>query len=72
VKNVNFSKGLGKELVYTYNSNLGATKSKEIMIRNNTDLFIIIFTAQKDEFDEFSSTINRVIDSFQLTAAKLS
>jgi hypothetical protein len=72
VKDVNFSKALGKELVYTYNSNLGATKSKEIMIRNNTDLFIVIFSAQKDEFDEFSPTINRVIESFQLTATKKS
>ena len=72
VNDMNFSKGLGKELVYTYISNLGATKSKEIMIKNNTQMFIIIFTAQKDEFDEFSPLVNKVIDSFQLTAAKLS
>lgn len=72
VNDVISTKGFGKELVYTYNSNLGPTKSKEIMIRNNTHLFFIIFNAQKDEFDEFSPTVNRVIDSFQLTAAKLS
>ncbi len=72
VNDMNFTKGFGKELVYTYISNLGATKSKEIMIKNNTHLFIIVFTAQKDEFDEFSPTVNRVIGSFRLTAAELS
>jgi len=72
VNDMNFSKGLGQELVYAYNSNLGETKSKEIMIKNNTHLFMIIFTVQKDEFDEFSPKVNRVIDSFQLTTAKLS
>jgi hypothetical protein len=72
VNDMNFTKSFGKELVYTYNSNLGPTKSKEIMIKNNTHLFIIVFTAQKDEFDEFSHTVNSVIDSFRLTGAKLS
>ena len=71
VNDMNFPKFLGKELIYTYNSNLGATKSKEIMIRNNTHLFEIMFTTQKDEFDKFSPTINRIIDSFQISTVKL-
>ncbi|MDN5844688.1 MAG: hypothetical protein L0H53_00265 [Candidatus Nitrosocosmicus sp.] len=71
VNDTNFSKGLGKELIYSYSSNLGTTKSKEIMIKNKTQMFMIIFIAQKDEFDEFLPTVNRVIDSFQLTAAKM-
>ena len=71
INDMNFSKSLGKELVYSYNSNLGTTKSKEIMIRNNSHLFEIIFTSQKDEFDKFSSNINRMIDSFYLGNVKL-
>lgn len=71
VNDMNFSKISGKELLYTYNSNLGATKSKEIMIRNNTYLFEIIFTTQKDEFDKFSPIINRIIDSVRLNNVKL-
>jgi hypothetical protein len=68
---MNFSKSLGKERVYSYNSNLVPTESKEIMIRNNTHLYEFIFTAQKDEFEKFSSNINRIIDSFYLAIAKL-
>ncbi len=71
LKDMNFSKSLGKELVYSYDSNLGPTESKEIMIRNNTHLYEIIFTTQKDEFDKFSSNINRIIDSFYLGNVKL-
>jgi hypothetical protein len=71
VNDMNFSKISGKELLYTYNSNLSATKSKEIMIRNNTYLFEIIFTTQKDEFDKFSPIINRIIDSVRLSNVKL-
>ncbi len=71
LNDINFSKILGKELIYTYNSNLGATKSKEIMIRSTTHLFQIIFTTQKDEFDKFSPDIDRIIDSFHLTNVKL-
>ena len=71
VNDMNFSKISGKELLYTYNSNLGATKSKEIMIRNNTYLFEIIYTTQKDEFDKFSPIINRIIDSVRLSNVKL-
>jgi hypothetical protein len=68
---MNFSKSLGKERVYSYNSNLVPTESKEIMIRNNTHLYEFIFTAQKDEFEKFSSNINRIIDSFYPGIAKL-
>jgi hypothetical protein len=46
VYNTNFSNFLdGKELIYTFDSNLGATKSKEVMIRSKTRLIVIIFTA---------------------------
>ncbi len=68
---MNFSKISGKEILYTYISNLGATKSKEIMIRNNTYLFEIKFTTQKDEFDKFSPIINRIIDSVRLSNVKM-
>ena len=64
VNDMNSSKIFGKDLIYTYYSNLGPTKSKEIMIRNNTDLFKIIFTTQTDEFDKFLPSINKIIDSF--------
>jgi hypothetical protein len=54
VNNINFSNFLdGKELIYTFDSNLGATKSQEVLIKSKTHLFVIIFTAQKDEFDNF-------------------
>lgn len=71
VNDLNTSKILGKDLIYTYYSNLGPTKSKEIMIRNNTDLFKIIFTTQTDEFDKFLPSINKIIDSFQIGTTKL-
>ena len=53
----------GKELIDTFDSNLGATKSKEVMIKSKTHLFVIIFTAQKDDFDKFSPTIHKIINS---------
>ncbi len=48
VDDMNFSKVLGKKIVYTYTSNLGATKSEEVMIRSSTNIYKIIFTTQKD------------------------
>ena len=71
VNDMNSSKIFGKDLIYTYYSNLGPTKSKEIMIRNNTDLFKIIFTTQTDEFHKFLPNINKIIDSFQIGTTKL-
>ena len=71
VNDMNSSKIFGKDLIYTYYSNLGLTKSKEIMIKNNTDLFKIIFTSQTDEFDKFLPSINKIIDSFQIGKTKL-
>ncbi|TVP41605.1 hypothetical protein [Candidatus Nitrosocosmicus arcticus] len=68
---MNVSKVYAKELLCTYGSNLGATKSKDIMIKNITNLFVIIFTAQKDEFDKFSPNINNMIESFRLSAVNL-
>ena len=64
---INFMNFLdGKELIYTYDSNLGATKSQEVMIRSKTDLFVIIFRSQKDEFEKFSPTIHKIINSFRV------
>jgi hypothetical protein len=54
------------QITYRTYSNLGPTKSKEIMIRNNTDLFKIIFTTQTDEFHKFLPSINKITDSFQI------
>ena len=71
VSDMNVSKAYRKELLYAYDSNLGATKSKEIMIKNITNLFVIIFTAQKDEFGKFSPNINNIIDSFRLSTVNL-
>ena len=71
VNDTNVSKVYGKELLYTHDSNLGGTKSKEIMIKNSTNLFVIIFTAQEDEFDKFSPNINNIIESFRLSAVNL-
>jgi hypothetical protein len=46
VNNINFMNFLdGKELLYTFDSNLGATKSKEVMIKSKIRLFVITFTA---------------------------
>ncbi len=59
------------QITYRTYSNLGPTKSKEIMIRNNTDLFKIIFTTQTDEFYKFLPSINKIIDSFQIGTTKL-
>ena len=67
VNNINFSNFLdGKELIYSFDSNLGATKSQEVLIKSKTHLFVIIFTAQKGEFDKFSPNINKIINSFRL------
>ena len=71
VNDIDISNVLGKELIYTFDSNLGTTKSKEIMIKNNTHLFVIVFTAQKDEFDKSSININKLLDSFRLKTANL-
>jgi hypothetical protein len=72
VNNITFSNFLdGKELIYTFDSNLGATKSKEVMIKSKTHLFVIIFTAQKDEFDKFSPTIHKIINSFRVNPNEL-
>jgi hypothetical protein len=46
VNNITFSNFLdGKEMVYTFHSNLGATKSQEVMIKSKIRLFVITFTA---------------------------
>ena len=71
VNDIDISNVLGKELIYTFDSNLGTTKSKEIMIKNNTHLFVIVFTAQKDEFDKSSININKLLDSFRLNTVNL-
>lgn len=71
VNDINNSGILGKELLYTYDSKLGTFKTKEIMIKTETDLFVIIFTTQKQEFEKFTPIINRMIDSFQLNSSKL-
>ncbi|MDF0682676.1 MAG: hypothetical protein P0116_17085, partial [Candidatus Nitrosocosmicus sp.] len=60
VNDMNSSKILGKDIIYTYNSNLGPKKSKEVMIRNNADLSKIIFTPQTDEFDKFLPSIYKL------------
>jgi hypothetical protein len=73
LNNINFSNVLnGKELIYTFDSNLGATKSKEVMVKSKTHLFVIIFTAQKDEFDKFSPNINKILHGFRLNPANVS
>lgn len=69
VNNINVSNVLGKELIYTFDSNLGATKSKEVIVKSNTHLFVIIFTAQKDEFDKFSSNVDKMMRSFRINTA---
>ena len=71
VNDMNSSKIFGKDLIYTYYSNLGLTKSKEKMNRNNTNLFKIIFTTQTDEFHKFLPSINKITDSFQIGTTKL-
>lgn len=71
VNDMNVSMVLGKEILYTYDSNLGVTQSKEIMIKNNENLYVIIFTAQRDEFGKFSPSIDKIIDSFRLNTVKL-
>ena len=66
VNNINFSNFLdGKELICTFDSNLGATKLQEVMIKSKTHLFVIMFTTQKGEFDKASPNINKIIKSFR-------
>ncbi|WP_458747443.1 hypothetical protein [Candidatus Nitrosocosmicus sp. T] len=73
LNNINFSNVLnGKELIYTFDSNLGPTKSKEVMVKSKTHLFVIIFTAQKDEFDKFSPNINKILHGFRLNPSNVS
>lgn len=52
------------EIIYTYNSNIGDTKTKEILINKDGNLYIISFTAHITEFNKFENVSKTIFDSF--------
>lgn len=54
---------MGKELVYSDSSNIGSTKTK-ILIKNNSTLFIVSYSAQIDQFEKPLKDFHIIINTF--------
>lgn len=52
------------EIIYTYNSNIGDTKTKEILINKDGNIYILSFTSHISEFIKFENVSKIIFDSF--------
>lgn len=65
IKDVNLNSLKGKELLYTYDSNIGPTKVNEFLLNQNHLFVILSFSTSSIDFDKMSNTIISVLKSFK-------
>lgn len=65
INDVNFNSIKGKELLYSYDSNIGQTKVSEYLLNENKLFVILSFSTSAIDFDKMSNTIMSIRESFK-------
>jgi hypothetical protein len=65
INNINNSKVHGKELLYTYDSNIGPTTVREFLFADRHNAVLLAFSTNYNEFDDISEEIQLILNSFR-------
>jgi len=65
ISNVNFNSIKGKELLYSYDSNIGKTKVSEYLLNGNKLFVILSFSTSYIDFEKMSNTMMSILKSFK-------